>query len=1032
MFNPFYKINLFYTQKDLFEYAQENNHSFIFTVENPSLSKDGKRTYLFGSSLNAGTFLTTYNKCEHKHFYEMITDNIPIYEYYDLDLKITKESKYTNEYLITWFNNLRNEFIKINYPSYEKPTEFVITTASNEKKLSLHILNRNLIFNNKESLKVWYNSLKEFVYTFYDNDPLKESLDFSVCSNNRTMRIVNSTKFDQPERPLRFYNEGYYPINTLITTAQNDLSLQDKLITLCKEEKSIIKVTKNINPSFELSSIPELLSLLSPNRAGDYNDWIKVGWALKSTNDNTLLDIFKEWSKDNANTKNSKRCEDLWNSYTHRENNVSLGTIHYFAKLDNPIEYNKFIQKHKNFKVNFPFTPDIKINQKYIHENVYIDNLKTHDIISLKSNMNTGKTFCLPHLFNDYKVKVVVYFRISLNVSIFNKWKELGFELYSNIKESIIKTELHNNIIIQVDSLHRIQGKVDLLILDELESTHEHICSSDYINKNLEYTSLRNMIKNTPKIIACDANLKDETINVFFRGNLKRSGKNVIKIENIYHSFSNLSCKFFFDNTVVIQKVFDLLSSNKNIVIPTNSKNMANKLFSIITKKFPSIKILKMDSDTSFVDISEWSNYNVVIYTPKIVAGISFDEIHFHSVVAFFINKSCNAEPSSQMLFRVRNLIDNDMFIYTPHNVKERYLPIDDEEIFSQLNNVLKEGKISLDNSGLKLDKFNEKVIKDEYYLIFKSYKKKKNISRQYFYSYLRSILTNHGIKLSYDEYICPNTIKETIREDIKQSNIELKLEEANKIANAPIISPDELMSILDIPELLRSEDNTYSIKRYNLIDSFDLPIYTKVSTDWVVKHIPYVKCYRNYKQFSTFSTIDECVTFAIKLHEEKYNRDMLQSQNVDMSSSSEDSGYEGDTDNVIKKKKIGIKKIMCHALTYDSKYLKMKMCLQFIKQAGFKSITHKGRIKLDWKGLYNFIYCENKNISDIFESKPFKFITKEFDPEDGIKKKVMIEFVNRRLEDWFGLKISRIHKESNEYILEVLFKNILENDNYG
>ena len=53
--------------------------------------------------------------------------------------------------------------------------------------------------------------------------------------------------------------------------------------------------------------------------------------------------------------------------------------------------------------------------------------------------MNTGKTYSLPHLFNDYKVKVVVYFRISLNISIFNKWKDLGFELYSDIKDTNIK-----------------------------------------------------------------------------------------------------------------------------------------------------------------------------------------------------------------------------------------------------------------------------------------------------------------------------------------------------------------------------------------------------------------------------------------------------------------------------------------------------------------------------------------------------------------------------------------------------------------
>jgi hypothetical protein len=116
----------------------------------------------------------------------------------------------------------------------------------------------------------------------------------------------------------------------------------------------------------------------------------------------------------------------------------------------------------------------------------------------------------------------------------------------------------------------------------------------------------------------------------------------------------------------------------------------------------------------------------------------------------------------------------------------------------------------------------------------------------------------------------------------------------------------------------------------------------------------------------------------------------------------------------------------LCHALTYDRKYLKIKFCLQFIKEAGFSSLSHKGKIKLDWVSIYNFIYKENKNISTVFDSKPFKFITKEFDPKDGIRKKIMMEFINRRLEDWFGVRICRTNNKYDNYEIEVLFNDIL------
>jgi hypothetical protein len=195
------------------------------------------------------------------------------------------------------------------------------------------------------------------------------------------------------------------------------LDLSNKTISLAKSENTTSfrgKTSKHVYPSYNITGIEELLSLLSPNRAGDYDDWIKVGWALKRSN--VDINIFKEWSKENSNTKFNK-CDNLWNSYDENKNIISLGTIHHFAKADNPNGYTKFIEKYKEFKVDFPFTTDITINTKYIHESIYVDNLKTHDVIALKSNMNTGKTYTLPNLFNNYKVKVVVYFRISLSLS---------------------------------------------------------------------------------------------------------------------------------------------------------------------------------------------------------------------------------------------------------------------------------------------------------------------------------------------------------------------------------------------------------------------------------------------------------------------------------------------------------------------------------------------------------------------------------------------------------------------------------------
>ena len=1022
--DAFYKTTLFRSLEEAKQSAQSKDHKFLFSVDNPQLNLAKKRTYLFGHHQTVGTFLSFYNSLENdkKHFYEIITDDIPIYEYYDLDLKIDENSFHTNETLLHWFLSLRKEFIKTSSLITHDNEDLIITTASNHKKISLHILNRAVIFNNKNSLKHCYEQLKHFVHSFYENDPLKHSVDFSVCSSNRSMRIIHSSKFDHPDRPLKLLfdkdvnEEQIYPYHTFINNARYDLKLEDKTVSFEIASKVITKTTNNVLPSYSENSIIELLELLSPDRAGDYNDWIKVGWALKKAGID--IQVFKDWSRENSSTK-FNRCDELWNSFQDCEDGVSLGTIHYFAKLDNPKGYETFINKNKNVKISFPFTAHKTINQKYITDDIYSENLKENDVVCLNSNMNTGKTHCLPNLFPNYKVKVVVYFRVSLNTSIYNKWKDYGFELYSDIKDDVIKTEKHPNVIVQIDSLHRIQGKVDLLLLDELESTHEHMCGSKYIDKNREYASLRNLIKYTPKTICMDANLKDDTVNVFF------GKKKVVKIQNNYHSFSHLKCDFYSDKTALVNKLYEVLSSGKNIVIPTNSKKMANNLYATITKKFPHLKVLKMDSDSEYTDVNKWGEYNVVIYTPKIVAGVSFDEIHFHSVFAFFINNSSNAEPSSQMLFRVRHLIDNNMFIHTPSNIKDAYLPIESSEIEPYLNNIVKEGKYPVDQCGLEVDKFNERIRKNEYYLIYREYIKKKNISKQYFYSYLKYVLLNHGINCDFVVSVCLPDVKLEITKDIKDASLELKVEEAEKIANAEVIFSEQYCDLIEQKE--RTPEENYSIKRYNLLKSYDLPLLKEVNSEWVCKAIPYTKAYKNYKLFRDEDNINECIISSEKLHIRKYEDDMIQSSFVDISSS-EDSGYDGDYEGKVRVKKISMRKTICHALTYDRKFLKMKICFQIIKEAGFDSLYFTGKKYLNWNGLYNFIYKENKNISDIFECKMFKFITKEFDPEDSTKKKVLMEFVNRKLEDNFGVKIGREYHSSDcqEYVLDVLFKNVI------
>ncbi|HLO87797.1 MAG TPA: plasmid replication protein, CyRepA1 family, partial [Nostocaceae cyanobacterium] len=73
------------------------------------------------------------------------------------------------------------------------------------------------------------------------------------------------------------------------------------------------------------------LAALNPSRTDDYEQWIKVGIALRSVGDPYLLDDWINWSKQSSKFK-SGECERKWGGF--KQGKVTLGTLGYWAKQD--------------------------------------------------------------------------------------------------------------------------------------------------------------------------------------------------------------------------------------------------------------------------------------------------------------------------------------------------------------------------------------------------------------------------------------------------------------------------------------------------------------------------------------------------------------------------------------------------------------------------------------------------------------------------------------------------------------------------
>ena len=86
------------------------------------------------------------------------------------------------------------------------------------------------------------------------------------------------------------------------------------------------------------------ITLLSEERSNDYQEWIRVGWALHNI-DMSLLDAWIEFSK-LSNKYKDGCCNDLW--YKMRNEGLTIRSLMLWAEQDNYTKYHQFIDREFN------------------------------------------------------------------------------------------------------------------------------------------------------------------------------------------------------------------------------------------------------------------------------------------------------------------------------------------------------------------------------------------------------------------------------------------------------------------------------------------------------------------------------------------------------------------------------------------------------------------------------------------------------------------------------------------------------------
>jgi len=306
----------------------------------------------------------------------------------DIDIKaknINNERLYTQEELtkfIQRFVKLVNSIVDIkhnfNVVITEKPQA---TKLINQYKDGFHLLFPELVVNHNTALFIREQALKQkiiektFKSTPPDNPP-SEILDKCIIKQNNWPMIGSIGKPDSVitytiSKIIKFNYKTVKVIDIIsykdiphlteylsIRNKEENVFINDQFKQLLEPQPAQVAQAPQLDlqpaqapPNYyqaveNLPKVRFLVSILSANRAAEYNQWIQVGWCLHSINPTELYPDFLQFSQKCPEKYSEQACEKIWNKA--KGSGLTIASLHFWAKEDSPDQYNEIV----NLKVD--------------------------------------------------------------------------------------------------------------------------------------------------------------------------------------------------------------------------------------------------------------------------------------------------------------------------------------------------------------------------------------------------------------------------------------------------------------------------------------------------------------------------------------------------------------------------------------------------------------------------------------------------------------------------------------------------------
>lgn len=712
-------------------------------------------------------------------------------------------------------------------------------------------------------------------------------IDYSINKSIQNFRMLNSAKMGSNR--IKKYKSG--PIMNY-TKSKGENELLTSLITYCDSICILPRIY--IDSKIKFTPVTEKLDINNSmlknilELAADYTDGFEVRTVMNNmivfdrvkpsfckfcnethNKDNTLVLFINKGDNDEADNPATQPTSDTIPADTipadmipNTNDAISIYSLKYGISV--MCRHNKVmkylgvieppaIEKESLDRIlfdranKFTLTDNLdEIKQREIYSDPALRDYKRCKTLFIKAPMKMGKTKKLREfIINEHPHErnsriVVISFRRSFTDEFHSKYSDLGFVTYSDIDGLISNPR----VIIQAESLHRLNitaDPIDLLILDESESIIEQIDSGLFTNFTKSFAAFQWLLKTASQVICMDALLGDRTYNVIQR---LRGDEDLILQHNTFKNATDDVYKMTADFGKWLALLHESLTNGERVAIDSNSLKDAEVIKELIAAKFPKLKI-GMYSSKTYASIKKehmsnvnhyWKQFDVLIKTPTISAGVSFEEEHFDRVFGFFIGITCTTQTCIQMMGRVRNVKTKEYCIYVKPNGTLN-LPVKRDIILLLLK---MRHKLIMDNIDMAQLSFSYKdngeiEIYNSYYIaLWLENVVNKNLNRNNFYGMLMHYIKTAGahVMLLESQNMDSNGLAIECR-DLKQA---IAAEELENIAGADNIDNTKASELF---ERKRNQDDIsdqehYQLEKYVIREHYNIKDVGKMTPDFL------------------------------------------------------------------------------------------------------------------------------------------------------------------------------------------------------